>query len=112
MTTPDEYRYAKSHIRAALGHLKLAQHYAGGAPFMGNHLVEAMRELASAYTLAHDESGKPFTPPPPPVPYDCPQCGLDPNGDAVHTLTHHTLPPVTADEARVILRGRLPRKGF
>ncbi len=27
--TPDEYRYAAAHMRAALDHLRLALHYAG-----------------------------------------------------------------------------------
>jgi len=31
--------------------------------------------------------------------YVCHQCGSDANGGQVHQLTHHTLPPKSADEA-------------
>ena len=31
--------------------------------------------------------------------YVCPQCGPDSNGGDVHTLTHHTWPIRTVDEA-------------
>jgi hypothetical protein len=32
--------------------------------------------------------------------YVCPQCGKDPNGDEIHAMTHHTLPPWSVEEAK------------
>ncbi len=37
--------------------------------------------------------------------YVCPQCGEDSNGSEIHALTHHTLPPLTVDEAKEKLKG-------
>ncbi len=113
MTTPDDYRYAKSHIRAAIDHLKLAQHYIGaGEPNdCVKSTVDSVRgELEEAHSYALDESLKPFVPRP--APYTCPQCGLDPNGDAIHTLTHHTFPPLSVADAQAVLRGDIPLKGI
>lgn len=111
MTTPDEYRYAKAHLRAAIDHLKLAQHYVGaGEP---NDCVKStvdgvLVELQEAHDNALGESLKHNAAAP--VPYNCPQCGPDVNGEDLHTLTHHTLPPLTLNEAIVTLRGLQSRK--
>ena len=69
MTTPDEYRYAKAHLRAAIDHLKLAQHYVGD-PDMTTAREEALRRqvkhlvasTADAYDHALGASMQPFTP--------------------------------------------------
>ncbi len=63
MITPDDYRYAKSHIRAAIDHLKLAQHYAGAPEScLWGDLTELVSTAKFAYELADSESVKPFTP--------------------------------------------------
>jgi hypothetical protein len=40
-----------------------------------------------------------FTPSEPTSPYTCPQCGADPNGSAIHELTHHHFPLRPVDNA-------------
>jgi hypothetical protein len=65
MTTPDDYRYAKSHLRAAIDHLKLAQHYAGAPDsIVQADLTDLLNTAKFAYDLADSESVKPFIPPP------------------------------------------------
>ncbi len=65
MTTPDEYRYAHAHLRAAIDHLKLAQHYVGaGKPYdcVKSTVDGALVELEEARYGALQESLQPFIP--------------------------------------------------
>lgn len=70
MTTPDEYRYAKAHLRAAIDHLRLAQHYVDHSQkgdVEGAIISAGVAAAKLSATGAHDgalsESLKPFVPP-------------------------------------------------
>lgn len=46
--TPDEYRYAASHLKAALGHVRLALHYAGNDQVAMDELKLVTADLLTA----------------------------------------------------------------
>ena len=56
--TPNQYRYAKAHLRTALENLHLAGHYLQGTG-LGDHLYEVEVELCRALNVATDKSQEP-----------------------------------------------------
>lgn len=72
--TPDQYRYAAAHLRAAIDHVRLALHYAGteDAAMDELNLVTADMLVAQHHHCLR-ESGQPV-PPMPPAP------GMSPPG--------------------------------
>lgn len=61
MTTPDEYRYAKAHLRSAIAELELVKHYLRESPGHTMVVVEdADDDLRAAYVACQDLSQKDF----------------------------------------------------